>query len=85
MNEESLKIGLTIHKGKTEFMTKIDTIDNIPVDGTETEKVNNNKYLGHTIAKVGLFVGYLTSQQHASVLQGQICSDICTCCHTETM
>ena len=30
-----------------------------------------------------LFVGYLTSQQHASVSQGRICSDNCTCCHTE--
>ena len=25
----------------------------------------------------------LTSQQHASVSQGRICSDSCTCCHTE--
>ena len=28
-------------------------------------------------------VGCLTSQQHASVSQGQICSDHFTCCHTE--
>ena len=31
----------------------------------------------------GLLVGYLTSQQHASVSQGRICSDNFTCCHTE--
>ena len=31
-----------------------------------------------------LFVACLTSQQHASVSQGRICSDMCTCCHTET-
>ena len=31
----------------------------------------------------GLFVCCLTSQQHASVSQGQICSDKFTCCHTE--
>ena len=31
-----------------------------------------------------LFVDCLTSQQHASVSQGRICSDNCTCCHTET-
>ena len=31
-----------------------------------------------------LFVGCLTSQQHAGVSQGRICSDNCTCCHTET-
>ena len=30
-----------------------------------------------------LFVCCLTSQQHASVSQGRICSDSFTCCHTE--
>ena len=30
-----------------------------------------------------LFVGCLTSQQHASISQGRICSDNFTCCHTE--
>ena len=30
-----------------------------------------------------LFVGCLMSQRHASVSQGQICSDDCMCCHTE--
>ena len=29
-------------------------------------------------------VGCLTSQQHASVSQGRICSDNFMCCHTET-
>ena len=28
-------------------------------------------------------VGCLTSQQHASVFQGRICTDNFTCCHTE--
>ena len=32
---------------------------------------------------VYLLVGCLTSQQHASVSQGQICSDNLTCCHTK--
>ena len=32
---------------------------------------------------VCLLVGCLTSQQHASVSQGGICSDNFTCCHTE--
>ena len=32
---------------------------------------------------VCLLVSCFTSQQHASVSQGQICSDNCTCCHTE--
>ena len=35
------------------------------------------------MATVCLFVGCLTSQQHASVSQGRICSDNFTCCHTE--
>ena len=30
-----------------------------------------------------LLVGCLTSQQHASVSQGRICTDNLTCCHTE--
>ena len=29
------------------------------------------------------FFGRLTSQQHASVSQGRICTDNFTCCHTE--
>ena len=31
-----------------------------------------------------VFVGFLTSQQQASVSQGRICSINCACCHTET-
>ena len=34
-------------------------------------------------ARVCLFVGCSTSQQHASVSQGRICTDNFTCCHTE--
>ena len=30
-----------------------------------------------------MWVGCLTSKQHASVSQGRICSDSFTCCHTE--
>ena len=33
--------------------------------------------------EVVLFVGCLSSQQHASVSQGRICTDNFTCCHTE--
>ena len=40
---------------------------------------------GYLARKEGLlFGGCLTSQQHASVSQGWICSDNFTCCHTET-
>ena len=50
VNEESLKIGFKIHKGKTKFMTNVDTKDNIQINGTEKEKVTNYKYLRQTIA-----------------------------------
>ena len=33
--------------------------------------------------KFVLLVGCLTSQQHASVSRGRVCSDNFTCCHTE--
>ena len=35
------------------------------------------------MCKIVVVVGCLTSQQHASVSQGRICSDNFTCCHTE--
>ena len=47
---KGLKTGLKIHKRKTKLMTNIDTIDNVPISGTEIEKVTNYKYLGQTIA-----------------------------------
>ena len=50
VNEDSLIIGLKIHKGKTKFMTNIDTTDNIETNGTEIQKVTNYKHLGQTIA-----------------------------------
>ena len=37
----------------------------------------------HNVRFVCLFVGCLSSQQHASVSQGRICTDNFTCCHTE--
>ena len=39
---------------------------------------------GEVVEFVCWLVGCLTSQQHASVSQGRICSDNFTCCHTET-
>ena len=51
VNEESLKTGLKIHKGKPKFMKNIDTTDNIQIDGTETVSVSaqdGNIALGKT-------------------------------------
>ena len=42
----------------------------------------SNRFLGFGQLE-SLFVAYLTFQQHASVSQGWIYSDNCTCCHTE--
>ena len=39
VNEESLKIGLKVHKGKTKFMTNIDTTESIQINATDIEKV----------------------------------------------
>ena len=50
VNKESVKSGLKIHKGKTKFMTNIDTTVKIQMDWTETEEVTNYKYLGQTKA-----------------------------------
>ena len=55
------------------FVTEI-----IPDGGGERSNVRNFKQDSDC-----LFVGCLTSQQHASVSQGRICSDNFMCCHTE--
>ena len=39
--------------------------------------------LGHMHRGVCWLAGCSMSQEHASVSQGRICSDNCTCCHTE--
>ena len=47
-------------------------------------RVGTTLWPAHTpTAIVCWLVGWLTSQQHASVSQGRICSDNFTCCHTE--
>ena len=40
-------------------------------------------HVAWTFRSQEMFVGCLTSQQHASVSQGRMCSDNFTCCHTE--
>ena len=35
------------------------------------------------VTAAGLSAGCFTSKQHASVSQGRICCDSCTCCYTE--
>ena len=50
LNEESKKVGLKIHRGKTKFMTNFVTTQAIKIEGIEIEKVEHYKYLGQTIA-----------------------------------
>ena len=53
----------------------------------ETDNGNLCKSWNMALMQIGkgllVFVDCLTSQQHASVSQGRVCSDNCTCCHTE--
>ena len=51
---------------------------NILGEGEERERERERERGGGC-----LLVGCLTSQQHASVSQGRICTDNFTCCHTE--
>ena len=48
-------------------------------------QVNNGRWyvVLKRVWEGGLFVGCLTSQQHASVSKGRICTDNFACCHTE--
>ena len=43
-----------------------------------------NKGEGANVRKIRMMAGCLTSQQHARVSQGRICTDNFECCHTET-
>ena len=49
LNEESGKIGLKMHKGKTKFMTNFQTTEPIEIDKDPIEKVEFYTYLGKEI------------------------------------
>ena len=52
---------------------------------TDRQRQRQRDRKTETVSETGmlLLVACLTSQQHASVSQGRICSDNFTCCHTE--
>ena len=50
LNDQSKKVGLKIHRGKTKSMTNFATTQKIEIEGIEIEKVEQYKYLGQTIA-----------------------------------
>ena len=58
-------------------------IDNATICSLPWTQVVHFILEGTIFCSVCLSVGCLTSQQQASVSQGRICSDNCTCCHTE--
>ena len=49
LNQESKKIGLKIHKGKTKYMTNFQSDEVIVVENEVIEKVDRYKYLGQTV------------------------------------
>ena len=57
--------------------TEVRTDDRREEDGRRTDDIRMEGRIAC------LFVGCLTSQQHASVSQGRTCLDNFTCCHTE--
>ena len=46
LNTESKKCGLKIHKGKTKFMTNLETDEEIKIENEKLEKVESYNYLG---------------------------------------
>ena len=54
-----------------------------PTSAVLTTEAVRQRPPSHPLNAVCLLVSCLTSQQHASVSQGRICSDNFTCCHTE--
>ena len=48
-----------------------------------SEEGQDGRFQNRFIRKCSFFVGCLTSQQHASVSRGRICTDNFACCHTE--
>ena len=61
---------------------KLSKFGGVPHSHGETAQRSHS--VGQSCRELMLLVGCLTSQQHASVSQGRICSDNFTCCHTET-
>ena len=51
--------------------------------GLHGEKKTCTAHTVYILHRVGWLIGCITSQQHASVPPGQICSDNFMCCHTE--
>ena len=84
-NLYSFKMSIKIHHTKFQNMFKscimskckqpLILFNNISQTGFSTVNIDEWCFV--------LFVGCLTSQQHASVSQGRICTDNFMCCHTE--
>ena len=63
---------------------KYTCVGSVPCTQTDRRRQGPGEVVNMMIIRiVCLLVGCLTSQQHVSVSEGQISSDMCTCCHTE--
>ena len=76
-----------VEEMKRKFCEEVDKLEgisrrdirlfNVPQSPEESNEARGERSAG------SLLVACLTSQQHATVSQGRICSDNFTCCHTE--
>ena len=72
---------LVIHRSVTSGKTVLSVVNERMRKGDVHEDFKIQRFNG--IRNPCLFVACLASQQHTGVSQGRICSDKCTCCHTE--
>ena len=68
------------------LLTDVNLLQTFGLDATDRSVLGWQPWIVIVVTdflQVCLLVDCLLSQQHASVSQGWICSDNCTCCHTE--
>ena len=73
---------LRVH-GRNRVQTTCNTPSAYHVQQVVSRATRYSNHIYQPQPEVGWLVSCLTSQQHASVSQGRICSDIFTGCHTE--
>ena len=71
-------VGIVLHGDSVEINDIFACVTDRPLYMVLAEE-----FYGKSVGERAMFVGCLTSQQHASVSQGRICSDNFMCCHTE--
>ena len=85
-SRQKLPIGLAVSSSVSILRTRIPSAELLTPGGRQGGEYHLNSVytdLPHITQLWVVVVGSLTSQQHASVSQGRICSNIFICCHTE--